>query len=292
MIDGYLLLDKAQGISSYNALKTLSRRIIPGIKTGHAGTLDPFATGLLICLVGKYTKLQNIFMGADKEYLADIAFGYETDTLDPEGRIIGHADIPEREKLESIITRFTGEIWQIPPAFSAIHVDGRRAYELAREGKEPELKKRKVAVHKLELMDYSDGQARVLVSCSKGTYIRSLARDMGRAAGSLASLVALRRTASGPWRIEDAGDDSALRPDSIQTLNPGMTEALGFDTIILDSQKEEDFRTGKKISMMSGFPEPQKNRVLAAYNSDLALLGLLESRGNSWAYLFNMGRIL
>ena len=175
------------------------------IKVGHAGTLDKFASGLMIVLTGGATKLNPAFSSFDKEYLASIRFGEETDTLDPEGSVIRTAPLPSEETLRSVLPSFLGRQKQIPPIYSALHVGGKRAYREARKGNEIEMPERDVEITSLELLSFDGREAVIRTSVSKGTYIRSLARDIASAAGSAGHLSHLRRLRIGPWRLEDIG---------------------------------------------------------------------------------------
>jgi tRNA pseudouridine55 synthase len=208
---GLLLIDKHQGPTSMGICAAVRARLRRGgapkrIKVGHAGTLDPMATGLLVVLVGKATRESARFMASEKEYEATIDLAHRSDTDDAEGEVIavGVATPPTREALEAGLARQVGVIMQTPPAYSAISVGGRRAYDLAREGKAVELAARAVSVHAIHVLDYAWPTARVRVRCGKGTYIRSIARDLGLALGTGGMLTALRRTRSGDLRVEAA----------------------------------------------------------------------------------------
>lgn len=177
------------------------------IKVGHAGTLDPFATGLLIVLVGDATKKQDQFMKLDKEYEAKLKLGYTSTTGDPEGTLtklpITNYQLPNEDQIAEYLKNFIGEIEQTPPAYSAIKVDGQRAYKLARQGKDVCLKPRKVTIYDLRVMNFKWPELNISVRCSSGTYIRTLAEDIGKALGTGAYLTELRRTKIGKYSIED-----------------------------------------------------------------------------------------
>jgi len=202
-VSGRLLINKPAGISSFQALYPV-KKALGTKKVGHTGTLDKFASGLLIVLAGKALKSSSFFTGLDKKYLARIKFGEETDTLDPEGAVIAAAEPPPLEVLQKILPQFSGKIMQKPPKYSALHINGKRAYRLAREGKEPEMKEREVEIFSLELLSYEQPFASLAVHCSSGTYIRALARDIALAASSRAHLDALVRTAIADYKLEDA----------------------------------------------------------------------------------------
>ncbi len=219
-VDGLLLVDKPAGVSSHDVV-SVARRALGEKRIGHSGTLDPFATGLLVLLIGRATRLLPHLPGEPKVYEATIRFGAETDTEDLDGTVVQERPLPMRDALLAALPALTGAIAQVPPAYSAKRVDGRRAYELARAGVPVELKPVTIQVHRWDLLTLTDpdGQevdpgtvspdgpvqsARVRIACGGGTYIRSLARDLARLASSAAHLTQLRRTSSGPFRVEDA----------------------------------------------------------------------------------------
>jgi tRNA pseudouridine55 synthase len=174
---------------------------------GHTGTLDPFATGLLVALVGGATRAARFFNGLPKRYVATFAFGSQTDTDDLTGEVIARTELPSAARIHDEIDRFRGVVEQLPPDYSAVHVDGKRAHELARAGKRPELRTRTVTVHELSVVNVVeiDGLVSTIdveIACSAGTYVRSIARDLGRATGSAAHVTALRRTGVGPFGLD------------------------------------------------------------------------------------------
>lgn len=210
-MNGILLCHKPPGIRSFEVVERVRRRL-GGVRTGHTGTLDRFAQGLLILLTGRCTRLTPIFHSLSKEYEAVIEFGKETDTLDPEGRIIQVGPVPEEKALRETLGRFLGTYEQIPPAYSALRVGGRRAHDLARKGEEPDLAPRRVEIYALSLLEWRPPYATVRVSCSGGTYIRALARDIGSSLGTCAYVTELKRTAIGP-----IPSDSAVDPDKVSS---------------------------------------------------------------------------
>lgn len=201
--DGIVFLNKPVGETSFRSLgcvkKTLGTK-----KVGHTGTLDKFAEGLLIVLTGRFTKLNSLITGMDKVYEAEFCFGKETDTLDPEGQVVGEAPLPDEALIREKIALFVGDIQQRPPLYSAIHINGQRAHKLARKGIEQEMPARPVKIFAFDFLSYREGRLMVRVHCSKGTYIRSLARDLGLACNSRAYVTALKRTKVGPFRLEDS----------------------------------------------------------------------------------------
>ena len=215
---GIVLLAKVPGATSFSSLSSIKKALSTS-KVGHTGTLDSFADGLLVVLVGKLTRLVPHITGFDKTYLALIEFGKETDTLDPTGQVIRTGQIPTRAQVEAVLPQFKGEIDQVPPVYSAIHVGGgKRASELARQGKSAEIPARKITVYDIKLLDFQDKYALVEVSCSKGTYIRALARDIAAACSSCAHLAALRRTRVGPFELKDGAGTEDLGEFSISAL--------------------------------------------------------------------------
>lgn len=208
-LHGWLILDKPHGLGSTQAVAAMKRCLREAgeakTKIGHGGTLDPLATGVLPIALGEATKLAGRMLDSDKAYNFTVRFGAQTDTLDAEGEVIatsGHR--PSRVEVEALLPRFTGPIEQMPPAYSALKVDGRRAYDLARAGEEVVLKARPVMIHALTLLHHDGESATFSASVSKGTYIRSLARDIALAAGTVGHVTMLRRTKAGPFTLEQA----------------------------------------------------------------------------------------
>lgn len=209
-----ILIDKPAEISSFGVVAKirgkLKQEFNHKVKVGHTGTLDPFATGLLILLTGKMTKKSNEFLKLDKIYEATLKLGYTSTTGDPEGEITESLATnpkkypPQLEDIKSALDSFIGEIEQTPPKFSAIKINGRRAYKLARENKEFEIPSRKVKIYNIELLSYDYPELKIRTHVSSGTYIRTLAEDIGKKLGTGAYLIALRRTKIGTYDIENA----------------------------------------------------------------------------------------
>ncbi len=222
---GVLNLDKPIGISSARAVSRVKRLLPRGTKIGHAGTLDPFASGVLVLLIGKATRLSEQFMSEPKRYDATVKLGATTETLDPESEEVvdGNAGAADVELVGEVLTRFIGEIQQMPPVYSALKVNGRRAYAMARAGQEVVLRPRAVSVYSIELLDYAWPTLRVRVDCGRGTYIRSLARDIGLALGTTGYLTQLRRTRVGPCLIDAAVTLEHLNANGVEgSLLPGL----------------------------------------------------------------------
>lgn len=229
--DGIILIDKEEGKTSFDVVKAI-RRLLKVKKVGHAGTLDPFATGLLIILLGQGTKLSHYLMAGDKAYQATMRLGVETDTQDLTGHVVKSCLVPEFEPefIRKVALRFVGEIEQVPPLFSAVNYRGKRAYELARKGIKMDLQKRRVKVHSLAITSVDLPDVTMKVTCSRGTYVRSLAADLGKELGPGAHLKSLRRLCSGPFSVRDAlslEDVEHLSRDRLvpQTIIP-LHEAL------------------------------------------------------------------
>ena len=205
MVDGFLVIDKPAGISSHDVVNRV-RRILGTRKVGHTGTLDPFATGVLPIAVGEGTKAIQFLDEGEKAYEAVIRLGLVTDTLDITGTVLQEHDSGGlgQEQLLSAMAALTGEISQVPPMYSAIKQGGQPLYKLARKGIEVERQSRQVIIHSFELLEFSSPLATVRVHCSRGTYVRTLADDLGKLLGCGACLTALRRTLSGPFRLADA----------------------------------------------------------------------------------------
>lgn len=209
MTDGILLIDKPADMTSFGVVarvrRVLTRQAGKKVKTGHTGTLDPFATGLMILVIGKECKNAGTYTKLDKVYEATIRLGQTSTTGDPEGEVTNVSDNqPSLDEIKKVIEKFTGEILQQPPIFSAIKINGERAYKLARNGEEVEIPKRNVTVFSLEIIDYSYPELKIRTHVSSGTYIRSLAVDIGATLGTGAYCTQLRRLSISKWTVEEA----------------------------------------------------------------------------------------
>jgi tRNA pseudouridine55 synthase len=217
---GILNLDKPPNLSSARAVARVKRFLPRGIKIGHAGTLDPFATGVLLLLIGRATKSCEALMDQPKQYEATVCLGATTATDDPESPRVSWQKInpntppPDRSQINAILSLFKGQVKQQPPAFSALHVNGRRAYDLARQGITPVLAPRMVSIYAIEMLDYQWPELKLRVDCGRGTYIRALARDIGAALDAGGHLTQLRRTRVGSFDI-----NSSRSLDSISSQN-------------------------------------------------------------------------
>jgi len=219
-LQGVINLDKPAGISSARAVAMVKRRLPRGTKIGHAGTLDPFATGVLLLLIGKSTKLCERLMDQPKQYLATVKLGATTPTDDPESQeaaVLG-AVTPTPAQLEDALQKFRGEILQTPPVYSAMKVGGRRAYELARRGSDVKLEPRPVMVYSLKLIEYQWPYVKLKIDCGRGTYIRAIARDLGEVLGCGGYLTELTRTKVGSFTLDDSVSLEQIEREPIDSL--------------------------------------------------------------------------
>lgn len=245
--DGLLLLDKPAGISSHDAVLA-ARRALGEKRIGHAGTLDPFATGLLVLLTGRATRLLPYIPGEPKVYEATFRFGTETDTEDLLGQVIREAALPDESAVRAALPTLTGVVEQVPPAYSAKRVDGQRAYEAARAGVALELKPVMITVHAWELLAWHGESCDVRITCAGGTYIRSLARDLGRMVGSAAHVSALRRTTTGAFTVADAQPVMALREQAPYLQSP-LAALPHLPRVALTSDEVHRIRRGLDIAI-------------------------------------------
>lgn len=255
-VDGVLLLDKASGMTSNDALQK-ARRLFSAAKGGHTGTLDPMATGLLPLCFGEATKFSADLLDADKTYEADVKLGITTDTGDAEGQVLTNAAVTTSiADVERLLPRFTGPIKQVPPMHSALKRDGRPLYELARQGIEVEREARDVTIHALDMLGLEGDVLRLRVSCSKGTYIRVLAADIGQVLGCGAHLTALRRTQVGDLVLERSVTLSQLEPqDEVQRgahLLPVDALLQSLPAVHLAAAEANRFSHGNPVTLPTG----------------------------------------
>jgi len=290
---GCLLLNKNPGISSFESLRPI-KKTLKTPKVCHTGTLDSFAQGLLVVLTGRAVKLSSYFTGCDKQYRAQLFFGEETDTLDPEGKTTAYAPVPSREELEATLPAFTGEILQAPPEYSAIHVNGRRAHELTRAGVKIEMKKRPVTVYSLSLLSWEPPHAELEVHCSSGTYIRSLARDLALASGSRAHLRRLERTKVGNFSLDDALSlnniiDNSIHDSikaAIQPLSPELFAKLDIPCINIDEKTAKAVYYGTELRLLRNEIAGLENLSIAALFGPRSFAALVELKNGLWNYGF------
>ncbi|MFQ6724064.1 MAG: tRNA pseudouridine(55) synthase TruB [Clostridia bacterium] len=277
---GILLVNKRQGWTSFDVVN-FCKRVFNTREVGHLGTLDPMATGVLAVTIGSANKLFDMFLNKTKTYVAEFTFGYSTDTLDAEGVLEDKCDtLPTLEQIKSILLEFKGEIEQMPPKYSAKKIGGKKAYDLAREGKEFELKPSKVIIHNIEILDYNAGVLKLEITCGAGTYIRSLGRDIASKLNTLATMTSLVRTKLGTWNIEDCIDikdntneliQSNLLPidsvfNNLSTLdNVEMVNRLLNGQTIIADLKDGDYRLYKDNEFVAIATAKNKHIKMSKY---------------------------
>ncbi len=277
-----VLLHKPPGVSSFSALSPL-KRLFGTKKIGHAGTLDPFASGLLIGLVGYATKLAKFFSGLDKRYTAELRFGVETDTLDPEGITVATGPIPDGDAVKRAVGAFVGEIEQVPPSYSAVKVGGRRAYKAAREGHPVVPAPRIVTIHGLSLRSFRPPVAEIDVWCSKGTYVRSLVRDIAARSGTVAYTARLVRSAIGPFKLDEIGPEGEW-----VTIEPiaALERIGGIGTVRADESTVARIARGARISADCFRPPLAVDGPHAIIDREGRLVAVVELEGDRVSYRF------
>lgn len=275
-MNGFVVLDKSGGMTSFRASAVL-RRIYNEKKTGHTGTLDPMATGVLPVALGKATRFIDFLPDSDKAYTARFRLGIVTDTLDITGTVLEEREVnAKREDIEALLPSFTGEIFQLPPMYSAISVGGVRLYELARKGLEIEREQRKITVYSLSLRETdAEGEYEIDVKCSKGTYIRTLIADIGEKLGCGAVMTALRRTLSNGFSIEDAVTEEELQELGEKAVRGIDAPFMCFPEVNVTEKQARRFSNGGELSADRLHREifPSLYRV---YGPDGEFLGLGE----------------
>ncbi len=313
---GIVLLAKQSGMTSFASLSII-KKSLGTKKVGHTGTLDSFADGLLVVLSERLTKLVSHITDFDKSYIALIEFGSETDTLDPTGEIIKTGNIPCRDQIVNALKKFTGVISQKPPAYSAIHIGGKRASDIMRSGKEVDVPAREITIYSNELVDFKGRYAIIKVRCSKGTYIRALARDIAYECGSCAHLKALRRLSVGPFVLEQATGASYLPEFTIDNLTGSCTKnkkieinevllksdiksnlmpmtfelakMCGFDPVILASSFVNDYSNGRPLrndSFALDNSHFSNKQQLAVFYPNSSFAGIVYRDGKKFNYGF------
>jgi tRNA pseudouridine55 synthase len=273
-VDGVALVDKPQGMTSHDVV-AVARRALGTRRVGHTGTLDPFATGLLVLLVGHATRLHPYVEGEPKVYEATIRFGVETDTADPTGAPVREAPLPSAARVAEAIAQLTGPIEQVPPAYSAKQVGGVRAHAAARRGDPLVLRPATVVVHRWDIGAPRGPDLDVRITCGGGTYVRSLARDLGVLSGSAAHLAALRRVRSGPFDVADATTIDGLR-EGRATILPTRAAVPG-----LPAEQLSDLDT-RRVAHGQSVPATTSGSRAALVAPDGALLAIAERDGDSW----------
>jgi tRNA pseudouridine55 synthase len=285
LTEGIILLDKPSGQTSFQSLGFL-KRALGTRRIGHAGTLDKFAEGLLIVLAGRMTRLCPLAMSLDKEYLATFTFGRGTDTLDPEGTVIAEGPVPSRQQVMDVLPQFTGSISQVPPQYSAVHVDGRRASDAVRSGHSVTLAARTVRIDTLEMLDYEPPSVQFRVSCTKGTYIRSLARDIAERLGTCAHVSRLRRTRIGGFSV-----GAAHAPADFDALRHVLSPAAFFDAVpslgrlVVREEWSVPVSRGARLTSSHFERPPDGDGISGAFSRSGDLLAIIETSGPHMRYL-------
>jgi tRNA pseudouridine55 synthase len=294
-VHGWIVLDKPVGMTSTHAVAVV-KRTLNAKKAGHAGTLDPLASGILPIALGEATKTVPFVMDGRKSYAFTVAWGVETDTDDAEGKPVNATNTcPERSDVEALLPRFVGTIDQVPPRFSAIKIKGERAYDLAREGETPELAARTVQIDRLAIVAHHADRTVLEADCGKGTYVRALARDLGRALGCLGHVSALRRTRVGPFAEEDAvtvGDLEAVRDEAGDGLAPivrPVESALSeLASVAISRDSAARLMRGQAV-ILRGREAPLEGKLYATCGGVLVAVGDVE-RGELVPHrVFNLG---
>lgn len=284
-MNGFVILDKGEGVTSFRASACL-RRIYGEKKTGHTGTLDPMATGVLPVALGKATRFIDFLPLSEKGYTAKFRFGIITDTLDITGKILSQKEVNvSEEEVLSVIPRFTGNIMQLPPMYSAIQKDGVRLYELARQGIEAEREKREVNIKKLELINIFDGEFEIDVICSKGTYIRSLISDIGEALGCGAVMTSLRRTLANGFTLSDAKTEEELESLREKAVLGVDFPFMCYPSVTVTSNQARRFSNGGELSS-DRLHTDIKATLYRVYSPEKVFLGLGEIKSDDLSTLW------
>ncbi|MGH6795500.1 MAG: tRNA pseudouridine(55) synthase TruB [Methylocella sp.] len=276
-VHGWVVLDKPAGMTSTDAVSRL-KRIFNAKKAGHAGTLDPLATGVLPIAFGEATKTVPFVQDGEKAYRFTVRWGTETDTADSDGSVTAQSDArPAAARILALLPRFTGTIEQTPPSYSAIKINGERAYDLARGGAAPVLSPRPAAIHALDLIDAGRDEAVYEARCGKGTYMRALARDLGRSLGCYGHVSALRRTRVGPFFATDAArlpdfDGDASCAKALRRVESGLAEV---PRVVVDSCVAARLRRGQPV-LLRGHDAPADGIAYAACRGVVIAVGAVE----------------
>jgi tRNA pseudouridine55 synthase len=289
VVDGWVALDKPVGLTSTQAVSRL-KRLYNAQKAGHAGTLDPLASGILPVAFGEATKTVPFVQDGEKAYRFTVRWGVETDTDDSDGRMTREsAARPERDAIEALLPRFTGEILQTPPQFSAIKIAGERAYDIAREGEQVELKPRTVRIDSLTLIESSADDATFVMECGKGAYVRALARDLGRVLGCFGHVTALRRTRVGPFVEDDAYtldeiENQNMAAEALLSVEAGLAD---LPCVVVDRDTAARLRRGGSV-ILRGRDAPHEGVVYAACGGVPVAFGEIVQGALAPARVFNL----
>lgn len=277
-MQGLLLINKPEGITSFSAVSKI-KWLLHQKRVGHTGTLDPMATGVLPIFVGRATVLCGMMLNADKEYIAEVELGKTTDTLDKTGNVLSTKAVSVTlNDLENALCGFIGKQQQIPPMYSAIKKDGVRLYDLAREGKQVEREPREIEIYELELLSFSKNTFKIRVLCSKGTYIRSLAADIGEKLGTGAMLTALTRTKTAGFNLSQCVDLNDLTPENINSyLLDSEKAVMGYKELTVSSGQANRFINGGELDLSRlDFEKPPQNGEIFRLKGVGKFLGLGE----------------
>ncbi|MEM8858446.1 MAG: tRNA pseudouridine(55) synthase TruB, partial [Chloroflexota bacterium] len=269
------------GMTSHDVVGRV-RRVAGLRRVGHTGTLDPMATGVLVICLGRATRLVEYVVGRPKTYLGVVRLGQTTDSYDADGEILTDVPAPKvrAEQLEPLLNQFRGDILQVPPMVSAIKKDGKKLYELAREGKTVERPPRPVKIYQLDCLDISGADLTIRVQCSAGTYIRSIAHDLGQLLGCGAHLISLRRERVGTFDLDSAVPLEQLSSENIQThLRPMDLAVQHLLEVHVSVENEQNLLNGKLIPRSQNDPE---NELVRAYNPAGRFVGLVEAQKSMW----------
>lgn len=277
---GFLNVNKPPGVTSRDVVNHV-QRLIRRVKAGHAGTLDPLATGVLVVAIGPATRLIEYVQQSPKQYRGEFLLGRESDTEDVEGTVRMLADPPQPpyEEIEAILPQFTGRILQRPPAYSALKVGGKRSYDLARAGKAVDLAPREIEIYSLRVVTYEYPRLTLDVTCGSGTYIRSLGRDMAEALGTAAVMAALVRTAVGAFTLSEAIALDEISRESIpRQLRPAREAVAHLPQVILNDSDTQQISRGLSLEL----PAPRAANEIAALDEQGWLRAILTRRGRGW----------
>ena len=281
-MNGLVLLDKPQGLTSFTAA-SIMKRAYGTKRVGHTGTLDPLATGVLPVLVGRATRLCSYILESDKRYVASVKLGITTDTLDIAGKVLTETT-PKvtKEQLIDALEKFKGTISQVPPMYSAIRVDGKHLYDIAREGGEVERAAREVTIHKIELLSFSGDEFTIDVTCSKGTYIRTLADDIGRALGCGAAMTFLRRIETAGFKIEDCTDPDIVKLDPEKYLLSPELAVPQFSNVYITEKQGARFMCGGELALNRLHLPENPTEILKVFaNNEFLGLGFIDRESAS-----------
>ena len=281
---GFFLINKPTGISTYDVIRIIKSKT--GIKKlGHSGTLDPFAEGVVVILVGQMTRLFDFFSLLPKTYRAFAEFGKRTDSLDITGKIVETAQPPDISAIEKNIESFKGTITQRPPGYSAVHINGKRAYELAREGIEPELKEKNITIYSMHINNYQNNILDFEITCSSGTYIRVIADDLAKKCNSAAYLIKLIRKSIGGFLLDNAVNADEISLKDLIPLQDGLN-ILGIPVFSVDYDNASKIITGKNLIKENIAADNYPRKIISFFSENNNFLALVDNRDLMMKYVF------